>query len=98
MQLAETNDARTNFKLEMTNFFLNWDFFTNGPTHPWNMNEVNYLVIKMLEKIEEFTPKIKFIDYRLLGPSISFGFEWEGEGISVEVNVMAGRKALFRWR
>lgn len=95
--LEEINVNRNNFRLEMTNFFMNWDF-TKGPTHPWNMNEVNHLVIKVMEKIEEFSPKIKFVDYNLLGPSISFGFEWEGEGISVEMNIMAGRKVLFRWK
>ena len=102
--LLERNENRHNFKLEMTNFFMNWDY-KSGQIYPFDNNQVTKLADAVIDKIKEFTPDIEFAGYDLVGPTLTFGFDWEGEGVAIDINVMPANeehkdkfRALFRWR
>lgn len=102
--LFERNENRTNFKIEMTKFFMDWDY-SNGPMYPFHKRDVLDIIKVIKEKIKQFTPHLEYVDYQTFGETIIFGFSWEGEGMAVEVNVNPVSeenkdkfRALFRWR
>jgi hypothetical protein len=95
--LDEIKVNKNKFKLEMTNFFMNYDF-TKFIVNKLNMNDVNCLIIKVIEKIEELSPNINLSNYHLLNSGISFLFDLESEKITIDVDIVSGRKILFRWK
>jgi hypothetical protein len=95
--LDEIKVNKNKFKLEMTNFFMNYDF-TKFIANQLNMNDVNCLIIKVIEKIEELSPNINLSNYHLLNSGISFLFELETQPIIIDVDIVSGRKILFRWK
>jgi hypothetical protein len=102
--LLERNENRINFKLEITKFFMDWDF-SKGPMYPFHKKDMIDIIAGIKQKIKEFTPQLQYVDYHTFGETVIFGFSWEGEGVSVEVNINPVSeenkdkfRALFRWR
>jgi hypothetical protein len=52
----------------------------------------------VIEKIEELSPNINLSNYHLLNSGISFLFDLESEKITIDVDIVSGRKILFRWK
>jgi hypothetical protein len=102
--LLERNENRHNFKLEMTKFFMDWDYKA-GQIYPFDTEQISKLSNAVIDKIKEFTPKLQFSGYELVGPTLTFGFDWEGEGVAIDINISPVSehqknefRALFRWR
>ena len=100
----ERNLNRENFKVEMTRFFMEWDY-SKGPMYPWPKNEILDIVAAIKYKIQQFTPHIEYVGHDTFGETIIFAFSWEGEGVNVEINInpvldeMKNKfRAAFRWR
>jgi hypothetical protein len=53
--LLERNENRHNFKLEMTKFFMDWDYKT-GQIYPFDTEQISKLSNAVIDKIKEFTP------------------------------------------
>jgi hypothetical protein len=69
--LLERNENRVNFKLEITKFFMDWDF-SKGPMYPFHKKDMIDIIAGIKQKIKEF--RAKKIKIEEMGP-----FEIENE-------------------
>lgn len=95
--MQDVTSIKNNFKLEITNFFINFDFL-NNPIHRWDMNDFNLMIIKVIQKIEEFELDAKLVDYRLVENIISLWFEIENKILNLEMKLKDNNTALIKWK